>query len=723
MSIFVPYANPALRQRGSVLVPAAFAILLGVILLWGVQLGYAFYLKRDLQRTADLAALTGAQVLDRGLDLNTSCAAAVAAATAAVAANMSAATLDSPPVCMNWDASSGQAVLSEATESPNNGNAVQVVLSTAVPKFFPYFGGVSSVHALATAVRNGEGSATFTVGTKLVSTGSAPVPGSLMDVLSTVGLDLSGTSLVGYDGLADAHVTPGGLLQAMGITVPANVSAGQLNTLLSTQASLMDLLNAAVNTADISDAQKSGLLSANVTLAQVIAAKLGVNVEQLVVQLGSGSQGGGIFALLDTTDPNSFLNANIGLLDMIGASAGVASAGHAVQASIPVNISNLLTVTAQTGIIEGPSIGFGTVSQTYQDPKPSAYTSQVRAYVNVETKSDISILGLITIGIHLPIVIEGVNGKATLEKLCHQRDSVGPMADILGQSDVLKVCVGKPSNPPAGWPFSTKDACDANLPVTLSPDLISVKLLGANFASLHKPLVIPALPSSLEDNYHKGQVDEYGNNLAIGTTVQNLVDGLLAAVLGQGMNMGGGSANTIAQNIWNDTASICTANTATCHQQRMTAATARLEQDASGLQGFAGGLTSGALGVADSLATLNVGSLLSSVGNLAGGLLSGLNSLLGSLLSGGDPCWTLLGGSQESTCVGKLSSQISASGTSGATIALLGALTTALQPLLDDIGSKVLTSVITNLLGLEAGVTVIKLQDIDCTGKGVQLVQ
>ncbi|MEN7522349.1 pilus assembly protein TadG-related protein, partial [Bordetella pertussis] len=54
------------RQRGSILIPAALAILIGVALLGAAQLGYFFYMKRELQKTADLAALTGVQVLSPG---------------------------------------------------------------------------------------------------------------------------------------------------------------------------------------------------------------------------------------------------------------------------------------------------------------------------------------------------------------------------------------------------------------------------------------------------------------------------------------------------------------------------------------------------------------------------------------------------------------------------------------------------------------------------------
>src|SRR4051812_44581307 len=68
---------PASRRRGargSIIVNTAIALSLIVITLIGTEIGYMYFMKREFQKTADLAALAGAQQIRNG------CTAASAAA-------------------------------------------------------------------------------------------------------------------------------------------------------------------------------------------------------------------------------------------------------------------------------------------------------------------------------------------------------------------------------------------------------------------------------------------------------------------------------------------------------------------------------------------------------------------------------------------------------------------------------------------------------------------
>ncbi|WZB63973.1 pilus assembly protein TadG-related protein [Achromobacter xylosoxidans] len=49
---------PRSRQRGSMTVAVVFAVLVGMVLLGVAQLGYGYYMKREVQKAADLAALS-----------------------------------------------------------------------------------------------------------------------------------------------------------------------------------------------------------------------------------------------------------------------------------------------------------------------------------------------------------------------------------------------------------------------------------------------------------------------------------------------------------------------------------------------------------------------------------------------------------------------------------------------------------------------------------------
>lgn len=89
------------HQVGSVLVTTAIALSVIVIALIGTELGYLFYVKRDLQKTADLAALAGAQALQ-----DNDCTTAIAKAGANASLNLPP-NLTPPPtteiVCGRWD--------------------------------------------------------------------------------------------------------------------------------------------------------------------------------------------------------------------------------------------------------------------------------------------------------------------------------------------------------------------------------------------------------------------------------------------------------------------------------------------------------------------------------------------------------------------------------------------------------------------------------------------
>ena len=56
----------SLAAAGSMTVAVVFAVLVGLVLLGVAQLGYGYYMKREVQKAADLAALSAVQVLGTG---------------------------------------------------------------------------------------------------------------------------------------------------------------------------------------------------------------------------------------------------------------------------------------------------------------------------------------------------------------------------------------------------------------------------------------------------------------------------------------------------------------------------------------------------------------------------------------------------------------------------------------------------------------------------------
>src|SRR5690606_34521826 len=156
-----------------------------VTLLASADLGYLFYMKREMQKVADLSALAGAQRIDKR-----NCGPAIAAATGNANLNMSRYSMtlpasQNPITCGRWDPAAPAAtttVASEATPTerydgnwvrtyfgtPVTGadfNAVKVAFTQEVPMFFSFMG-TRTVSVQAIAIRDTP-LATFSVGSKI----------------------------------------------------------------------------------------------------------------------------------------------------------------------------------------------------------------------------------------------------------------------------------------------------------------------------------------------------------------------------------------------------------------------------------------------------------------------------------------------------------------------------------------------------------------------------
>ncbi|RYZ08772.1 MAG: hypothetical protein EOO24_10210, partial [Comamonadaceae bacterium] len=388
----------ARRQRGSVVITTAIALSLIVMLLAGSELGWRFYMKRELQKAADLAALAGTQSVRNG------CPAAVQQALANANGGGTADPARNMPIglvllaadveCGSWTRGGGFVVPASGTP-----NALRVRIVRSTPAMLPVYRGGRDIGADAVAALS-DPYAVFTVGTKLVTVAGDSLLGRS---LKGMGLDLGG-SLVGYDGLAALKVTPAALLQALNIPVAADINVGQLNALLAAnQVGLGQLLDATVTAAG-----QPGLLASNVTLLNSINSKLGAGA--LSARLGStGSTAQGVFAQIVAPQNSaaSALQVGVSALDLFGSAIGAATRQHFV------NVSSLSlaggTVTARTALIEAPSVGIGGVGT-------KAYTGQVRSYVSLKT-ADLPLVGGI-VRLNLPLMIDAADGSATLAEMC-----------------------------------------------------------------------------------------------------------------------------------------------------------------------------------------------------------------------------------------------------------------------------------------------------------------
>ncbi len=686
------------RQSGSIVINTAIALSLIVIALVGTELGYLFFMKRELQKTADLAAVAGGSAV-----LPADCTAARAAALTNAGQNLAGFT---PVVtCGRWDPAQGTE--RHFTADQTAFNAVHVVIEGAPPPLLAFFPGERSLRAEAIAAAT-DPLASFSVGSTLLRTGDSV----LGDLLKGIGLDLSGTSLVGYDGLAQVQITPAGLLQALGIPVATDIGVGELNTLLAAETvQLGPLLNAIVTAGG-----QDTLLASNAALLNAVATRLGV--PNLEVQLGSLASGpSGLFAEIIAPGANaaSALNVGVNALDLVYSAIGVATQKHAVAVN---GLSLTGLVSAKTVLIEPPSVAIGGVGAT-------AYTAQLRTWIEIST-SNMPVINQLA-EIKLPIMVDLVNGRGTLTEMCTpalRKPDGTERASIAVNASIVKVCVGRPGANPANENeiFSTSASCDQNL---ADEDLLRLGLGPVNLVSLRTHLQMDALPLQASVTLAAGETGTVGNDLLLGSTVKNITDALLATLLVETLDRGPAltlaQRQASAQNLWNAQGAAC--GSRACRLARLTTIKAGIENTTNGLGGFLGGLSSEVLALLSHTLTLNLQGLLTGVGNLVGGLLTSVGDILGAVLGGVIGGCSALIGSNDAACVNEIANSLNGNSSAGgdtvpnAVTALAGYLLQALRPLLDGIGSSVLTPILHDVLGLHLGQIDVHLRTLNCQAR------
>jgi uncharacterized membrane protein len=601
--------------------------------------------------------------------------------------------------CGTWapPTGSGSDGFSAGGDSPN---AIKVIAKRSVTPIWGFAGVLPDVSAEAVAAQQ-QPIAAFSVGTTLANVDGESALGQL---LNAVGIPIGGTSLVGYNGLANVNITPAGLLKELGIPVDSGITVGGLNTLLAAQkVDVGTLLNAIVTVAGQND-----LVNANADLLSAILADAQVpGIAFQPVALGGP---GGLFATIVAPDgaAQAALNTQVNVLQLISTAIGVGTGQHAVGVDAPISIPGLLNITAATSVIEPPSIGIGGVGTT-------AYTAQVRTFIHISTpEQGVSLLGgAINLQVNLPIAIDLVDAQGTLTDLCNTTDGTGqPQATIAVDSSLLKMCVGNMTQPDA---FSTAGGCDqipgANTPL----QLFGLRLAGQNIASLNTSLAINPLSANGSGTLSPGQtmtIPGQGNQLDLGTTVENLETALAAALIANAGTQTGsafsssGTPTQTATDLWNGTSGTNAA--------RVQQALNEIQSSSQGLQGLLGSVTDNVLALLGNTVQLNVSGLLGNVGNLLEGLLGNLAGTVNYV-----SC-TVLG--VQSSCIAVISGAMSGGGSgtsSNAFVSLLGFLLQALQPALDTIGSQ-LTQILQSTLGLDLGQTTVNLQSLQC--HRVQLV-
>jgi uncharacterized membrane protein len=291
------------RSRGVIsVIGAIFAAALVVAALGALDVGNVFLARRTLQRTADLAAIAGAQTINApsagALAGDTpGCTAAKAAAAASVASNAVATT--PTVVCGRWDPTMTAAAPYFASSVAANvaQNAVQVTVSRDVPTLF-----VGKARNLqATAIAKSTNIASFSLATQ-----AAQLQGGVLNAL---------------------------LNQTLGTSV--NLQIGDYTSILGGQIKLLDLAKQLNVQGDISVASVSALLGATVGVADLLKATATVLSQGTAANVSAGTALGTIAGSI----PGSPTVAISNIL-------GVTLANPDSAASAYVNALDLLTTVA-----------------------------------------------------------------------------------------------------------------------------------------------------------------------------------------------------------------------------------------------------------------------------------------------------------------------------------------------------------------------------------------
>ena len=420
------------RQRGSMTVAVVFAVLVGVAMLGVAQLGYGYYMKRELQKASDLAALSAVQVLGMGSPAD--CTRASAAGKTSALANLpnifdTFAAEDITVECKLWDSTRADASGMHVFD-PTGAQTLNAVRLTIRKELASLFGtlGLSTTVSVNAVATNTQPVAAFTVGSRLLRLERG---GLLSQLLSTVGASPAQLDVLDAAGLASVNITPSGLLQALGL--PLSVATG-----VGTPAELAALDNLTLGQllqATLTVVNQSGTAAADIGLiSNAINTVLAVMPLNLPVKLFG--DGGVLDLSVVGGDATGALAANVNALNLLETALVVANGENLINLGLSVP---LLGVDARVRVVEPPTLAIGGIGT-------QATSAGIRVYLRLNT-SNIPLVGPLlanTLGtrVDLPIIIDVAQSTGTLTNLC-QAPLTEHQATIAVTAAAASICLGR----------------------------------------------------------------------------------------------------------------------------------------------------------------------------------------------------------------------------------------------------------------------------------------
>jgi uncharacterized membrane protein len=469
---------PMRRQRGVTIVLAAICIGLAMTALGAIDIGHVYLARRDMKRTADLAAAAGVQLINSA----SGCAGASAEARSNATANGLPTGSAVAVQCGRWDTSANPAPsYFSATGTPQN--AIQVSVSENVPYFF--LGPARTIQATSIAEATNVGA--YTIGTSLLAVGgpvcgtggsSGLVNGILNALLGTGnGLQLSAAS---YCGLAGARFKISDLMAAANA-----LTVNQLLTTSVTVKGLAQLMVTALSQTSVVNADLQTSVDALKTIADA-------NIPgSQTFPIGNSSGAPGLLAL-GLADTQAAFNATVSPFDALLVAAEIDQQGQSPVTvlgglNLPGLSTNLSVQVIQPPVLAVGEAGINPATGAYRTLASSA---QVRAYLNVAIGTlglNLGPLGqLFSLNVNLPVNIEVAPGQAWLASTQCAATQAASQSNIGVETGLATVCVG---DPPANQAASQAFSCGN--PATIASAAVGGASVVAVQAALSVPLVNP----------------------------------------------------------------------------------------------------------------------------------------------------------------------------------------------------------------------------------------
>lgn len=399
----------ARRQIGSVVINATIALSLLVIVLVGTELGYLFFMKRELQKTADLAAIAGAQALGP-LDCDAAQQAAVINGNLNIPLGLDAVTKQEI-VCGHWDSETRDPPLHFGTPGVGQKlNAVHVTLTRRPALLLPLLPGNEQrpITAEALAAQQ-QPMASLTIRNTLVNVDDTKSP-----LLNAVFGGLLGGSLnvsaLGWNGLLATDIKLLDFLDQLKIAL--NISAGGYDQVLNTQADVGTLLQAMVVAL-----QKSGQ-TAQATLTALQQLQAAAQIQALGPMLKVAD-----LLNIETGTTAAGLKGDLQLFQLVSGVVQLASGKNAAAVALDIPSLAGITTSVKIKIVEPPQVSavgnpnLINPGAGLTDPnKIYVRTSQIRTLISVNLSSLTNVISQITSAVtaSLSPIISFLNSVATL---------------------------------------------------------------------------------------------------------------------------------------------------------------------------------------------------------------------------------------------------------------------------------------------------------------------